>query len=215
MAQTSEKPVTIIADSNEPPALLSRLRLIPGVHVELRELFAGDFIVGDGVAVERKSAQDFVNSIMDRRLFAQVAKMKGEFETVVLLVEGDISKSASDIAPVALTGALSWLAVIEKVSLISAGGGLGETAGALHRMAIHCQHGLGYEVPLRAGKPKELHTARQFFLEGLPGVGPGLARRLLAHFGTPSAVFSASEKELREVDGVGPGTAKKILEVLG
>jgi Fanconi anemia group M protein len=81
-------------------------------------------------------------------------------------------------------------------------------------MARHLQKGLGYEISLRSGKPKSLSLQRQFLLEGLPGVGPVAAQRILAHFDNPLSVFSATEQELRAVKGVGPKMAANIRKVL-
>ena len=44
----------------------------------------------------------------------------------------------------------------------------------------------------------------------VPGVGPGRARALLAHFGSASAVLAASEGALRRVERVGRQTAASI-----
>lgn len=47
-------------------------------------------------------------------------------------------------------------------------------------------------------------------LDGVPGVGPALRRRLLRRFGSVDGVRQASVTELREVEGVGPETAETI-----
>jgi len=46
------------------------------VTVKYADLAVGDYVLSDEVVVERKEATDFVLSIMDRRLFGQVAQMK-------------------------------------------------------------------------------------------------------------------------------------------
>ena len=70
-------------------------------------------------------------------------------------------------------------------------------------------------VPLRGGyRPKRLKSKQLFILQGLPGVGPMLAKRLKAHFGTVSRVMSATVKELTKVEGIGENSANKIREVL-
>lgn len=47
-------------------------------------------------------------------------------------------------------------------------------------------------------------------LDGVPGVGPALRRRLLTQFGSVEGVRSASRGELLAVDGVGPEMAARI-----
>lgn len=52
-----DKPVTIVVDSRESRAgTATRLAAIPGVTVIQKELPSGDYIIGEGVAVERKAA---------------------------------------------------------------------------------------------------------------------------------------------------------------
>jgi len=212
-AETAAKPVTIIADSRESRAgIAAKLARIPGVTVEQAELSSGDFLIGGGIAVERKAASDFVLSIMEGRLFDQLARMAIEHERAVVLVEGDIYETRSAISHEALDGALSYIGLLSGATLMFSPG-LGRTPYLLHRMALHAQHGLGYEVPLRSNKPKG-PAAAQFLLEGLPTVGPKAAQLLLAHFGSPRAVFSATREALLSVKGIGPKSADAILSVL-
>lgn len=208
------KAVTIHVDKSESRSgIPDRLGKIAGVTVEVVDLLSGDYAVGDSVGVERKAASDFVASILDGRLFPQLELLKSEYETGIVLLEGDLRTVRSAIEPAALDGALSYIALLSGVQLIQTAD-TAHTAALLHRMALHSTHGLGYLVPLRTGKPKDLSAWRQFLLEGLPGVGPGTAKALLAHFGTPHAVLTASAADLATVKGVGQKTIAKILDVL-
>ena len=70
-------------------------------------------------------------------------------------------------------------------------------------------------MTLRAGyRPRCLSTRQLYVLQGFPGVGPYLAKRLLNHFGTVAAVLDASSEKLKGVKGVGRVTAETIREVL-
>ncbi|WP_126448045.1 ERCC4 domain-containing protein [Sulfuricystis multivorans] len=206
------KPVIITVDSRETRSGIAlKLKNIPGVSLEQAELTSGDYLIGTSVAVERKAASDFVISLMEGRLFDQLARMVIEYERAIVLVEGNIYETRSAISPESLDGALSYISLLSGASLIHSPS-LARTPFILHRMALHVQNGLGYEIPLRA-KPKGL-TAAQYILEGLPGVGPKLAQALLAHFGTPRAVFSATREELLQVKGLGPKSADTIISAL-
>lgn len=52
-------------------------------------------------------------------------------------------------------------------------------------------------------------------LQGLPGIGPERAARLLDHFGSVRAVMAADAAELRTVPGVGLTCARKIVWSVG
>jgi Fanconi anemia group M protein len=190
------------------------LRRIPGVIVESVDLLCGDYAVGaNGLGIERKEAVDFISSILDGRLVNQAPLLRIEYENPVILVEGDIYSTRSNIAHESLDGMLSWLALKMGITVLMLPD-IRRTAAMIHRMSLHTVHGLGYEVPLRTGKPKEIEFSAQFLIEGLPGTGPNTATKLLRHFGTAQAVLIASVSELRAVSCVGPKLAERIREVL-
>ena len=51
-------------------------------------------------------------------------------------------------------------------------------------------------------------------LQGLPGVGPALANRLLVHFGSVERVITADQSLLAQVRGIGPKKAQRIRNVI-
>jgi len=70
-------------------------------------------------------------------------------------------------------------------------------------------------VPLRGGyRPKRLKSRQLFILQGLPKVGPTVAKRLLEHFRSVSNVLNATVEDLMHVDGIGRISAEMIRDVL-
>ena len=183
------------------------------VVVKYIDLVAGDYICGPGVAVERKESIDFINSIIDNRLFSQVRFLKVEYARPIIIIEGDIFRTHSQISPSVLIGAISYISVIEGISIIHSYDAQ-QTAQMLETMTRHSQQGLGYEVALRSQKPKGSFLLSQFIVEGIPSIGPKTAQNLLKRFKSVAQVFSASEKELCEVPGIGKKTASRIHEIL-
>jgi Fanconi anemia group M protein len=51
-------------------------------------------------------------------------------------------------------------------------------------------------------------------LQGLPGVGPALAHRLLLEFGSVERVVTADAEQLMRVRGVGRQKAERIRELV-
>lgn len=203
----------IIADSRESRSGLHLALESLGAQVEVKELPCGDYILAEGLVVERKAAIDFVVSIMDARIFNQVQVMKATYTKVVILVEGDIYNTRSNITQEALLGAMSYLSIIEDVQVVQALNVL-QTAKLMMTMQRHAVEGLGYELALRVGKPKDRVAQANYIIQGLPGVGPGSAKKLLAHFGSAENVIKATADELRAVPGLGPKTALSIRETL-
>lgn len=203
----------LIVDSHESTSGLIQLLTDRGAEVVLEELDCADYVLADGVAVERKTAEDFAASIIDRRIFVQIALLKDAYEKVFIVVEGDPFETKSSIAHEAIIGAMSYISVIERVPVISTRDAP-HTAEMLLAMQRHAVQGLGYEVSFRASKPKSRNTQAQFLIEGLPGIGPTAAKRLLGHFGSAGAIFAATAEQLKNVPGVGPKTIQAMKEVL-
>jgi Fanconi anemia group M protein len=210
----SEEKLLIRADMRETRSGVTQLLQKSAlVRVTFEELPIGDFVLSDEVCVERKEATDFVNSIMDRRIFGQVASMKASFLRPVVIIEGDVFNTRSAISKEALLGALSWLSVIEGVGTIYTRS-VAETAAFLEVMCRHAQNGLGYEIPLRGAKAKNLDVLAQYSVEGLPSVGPTTAKKLLQHFGSVRGVYGAPEAQLQGVKGVDKKMAEQIVQLV-
>jgi len=204
----------IVADAKETNSgILQLLSDDPEVVLEIKELPVGDYLLAEKCVVERKSGPDFAASIMDRRLFLQVAQMKISYPQSIILLEGDLYDIESSISHAALCGALSWLSVLENISVISSST-VRNTACLLKTMARHLSEGLGYDIPLRGNKSKEPKIISQFIVEGLPGIGPAAAKKLLEGFGSVAAVFEASVSELVKVPGIGKKKATDIRKAL-
>jgi fanconi anemia group M protein len=157
-------PITVIADMRESrSSVISTLQRMPGYEVKVCELEIGDYMLREDFPVERKAAADFVASILDRRLFEQVARMKSEFGKATFVIEGDVYSTRSKITPDAICGAISYLTMIEDARVLTTRNAA-ETASLLATMARHGQEGLGYLVGLRANKPKDLRLSAQFLV---------------------------------------------------
>ena len=64
-------------------------------------------------------------------------------------------------------------------------------------------------------KPKRLASRKLYMLQGLPGVGPAMANRLLLQFGSVERVLTADETMLMQVRGIGRKKAQRIREIIG
>jgi fanconi anemia group M protein len=208
------QPLLIRVDSRERqspvPALLATF---PDIVLAFAALPSADYILSDEVAVERKTASDFVASILDRRLFGQATRMKILFSRAVLIVEGDLTQVPHSIDMRAIRGALAFLTVREGITVLQLGDAA-ETAAMLRIMARHAQERMGQPISLREPRPQieELYAA--YLVEGLPGIGPRRARMLLAHFGSPAAIMCASAEALAEVPGIGKKSAQRIWQAV-
>jgi len=205
----------VIVDSREAAAarnLVAELRG-RGIEVEASKLEAGDYLVqgAEGFLVERSTLPDLARKVMDARLWGQLRAMKeAEDVTPLLLVEPARLRTAMSLD--SLYGAMLSAVLDWGVPVVPA---FSRAHSAVVLARLHARARLGKEggaKPVfkpRAESPEEeaLRVAAS-----LPGVGPSLARRLLARFGTLQALANASLGELMEVEGVGEARARKIFE---
>lgn len=211
-------PIRILVDSGElHSGVVDEFNALDDVEIEVASLPKGDYWISGEIAVERKTVSDLIASIVEdrKRLFNQVRGIKDMGMRPIVLVEGgSLYDAFSEINETAIIGALSYLAVIEGVTVLRSENP-SDTARFLYVMASHAQRGLGYDVPLRGSlKSNDLSTAQQYLLEGLPGIGPTLARALLGHFGSVRALFEADEDALCQVPGIGRERARRVIDLL-
>ncbi len=214
LAKTDEKRLKIIADHRETPSGVVDELVKLGVEVEACQLSVGDFILSDRVGVERKSAGDFLQSIVDKRLLSQAKLLRETFERPVLILEGKSLFFRRAIHPNAIRGALAALTVDLGIPILPT---RDEKETALTLMAIAKREQISEvrEVAIRGeAKGLTLPENQRFIVEGLPGVSAVLAKRLLEHFETVERIMCASEKELQEVKGIGKEKANTIRKVL-
>lgn len=203
--------ITIFADMRETRSpVLPRLKEL-GATIKVGDLDCGDYVISGQIAVERKTAVDFVSSVMDGRLFNQTGKLKLNFERPVILIEGDVYSTRSAISREAIDGALSFLVCVEGISVLYVRNPTA-CADLLYRMAKHSQQGLGYEVAFRRGKVAPGKQEALFCIEGVVGVGPSTAQKALDHFRSVHAFMNASVQELMAVPGIGQKKAERIYQ---
>lgn len=205
--------VKIYVDAREAPSGIPEALRELGAEVEMANLEVGDYVLSADLCLERKTAVDLVQSIVDGRFINQTNKMALSFKRNIWLIEGDIFAVRSKIHPDALDGALSYLAVV-----------MGQTvlwyktpkraAGIIFRMLSHETKGLGYIPPMRKGKVPAGTGQAVFSVEGFDGCGPVAARKLLEHFRSVYAVVNASVEDLLAVKGIGPKKAQALYDGL-
>lgn len=160
---------------------------------------AGDYVLSDRLAIERKTGADLAASIKDRRIFEQIDRLTDAYPAVVLIVEGQ---------PVHISER-SWKGALGRVLITGVSVLLTDDPedSATWIARLHRLEGKGPSAARglpRARRPTEdLARNSEDVLTCLPGISTVGAQRLLAHFGSLAAVFSASEAELRQVAGIG------------
>ncbi|MCD6171350.1 MAG: hypothetical protein J7J36_02910 [Thermoplasmata archaeon] len=202
----------IIADTREVFSGLPKILSLKA-DVEIKQLPVGDYILSERVAIERKRADDFIDSIIRKRLFDQVKRLKDAYEMAIIVIE-DRGLFSRNIDRRAIYGAIACLLLDYNITVVRTYG-IEETANLLFALASREQFKKKKEISLRGKKPNmNLHEKQQFIVEGLPNVSAILAKRLLNHFGSVKNVVNADIEDLKEVEGIGDKKAEAIKEVI-
>jgi len=216
--QTAEKQTTISViiymDNREADTAVAKI-LAKRCDLRSKQLTVSDYQLSQRVGVERKTVPDFLQSIVDGRLFVQLSDLKKTFSRPILLIEGteDIFELRK-IHPNAIRGALASIATDLEIPIIWTKSQL-ETAEMLYTIAKREQVQLKKSVQLRVKRTfRSTNQEQEFLIGGLPKISSVLARRLLKKFGTPERVFTAMAEQLQEVEGIGEKMAKKIRMLL-
>ena len=208
-----EKLPLVYADSREGNSKVIRYLSQMEMDVKIQSMAVGDYQVSDEVAIERKTAKDFVSSMIDKRLFKQARELSEEFKRPLMILEGDDLYSGM-VNPNAIRGTIASIALDFGISIIPTRDAQ-DTTAMIKRIAIREQSGEKTNIQIRTDKkPVSLWEQQIFIVESLPSIGPVNAKNLLEHFGSVSQVFNASESELMEVEGIGKITAQSIRKVI-
>lgn len=210
---SAKMPAKIFVDSRERE--MAKLLESLGLDVTVKNLEVGDYVVSERVAIERKTAQDFVASIIDpqRNLFRQIADLARTYDRPILILEGRDLYTRQMNAD-SIRGALASVAVDYGIPIIPTDD-RDETASVIALLARR-EGQEGREPKVHGHKTaRTLKEQQEYMVSAIPSVGTAVARNLLKHFGSIEKIMSASPEELLEVEKVGPKIAERIRELVG
>ena len=208
--------IIIFVDSREQASSVTKELFEKDCKIIMKQLDVGDYVLSKDVCIERKTVEDFLASMLDGRLFSQMVNLRENYEKPLILVEGNMDElfTLRNIHKNSVIGALTSIALDYNVPILNTKNAR-ETAHYLFVIAKREQIAKDKEVAIRVGrKGLTINEQQRYVVEGLPLVGPSLARNLLSEFGSIKAIMDADEKELTKAEGLGKGKAKKIHKLL-
>jgi ERCC4-type nuclease len=110
----------VVDHSERDSALLDAVRRSGRFDVRMDRLATGDYSVNGEVLIERKAIRDLVASLIDGRLFPQVAQLAHSPYLSLLLIEGPTPSSLPDVHHHAVEGALVSIAATWRVPVLRA-----------------------------------------------------------------------------------------------
>ena len=197
-----KKQETILIDYREKNSLVASELINLNLKIEFKELKVGDYIVKN-TAIERKTVNDFISSIKNKRLINQLEELQ-QYKNRLLIIEGlDEQELYTDLDegigmhPNAVRGFLLSVLLKYKVPIIFTKN-YEDTAKFILILSKKKEKEMSLNITKKNLDKKE---RKQFILEGFPGIGPKTAKKLLKKFKTIRNIINASEEELKEIIG--------------
>ena len=187
-------------------------------NVETAQLEVGDIICSDRVGIERKSCDDFVDTIVspDRDMPRQLSDLSRTFTRPLVILEGETIYGLRGISPEALRAHLSMICVSFGIPILPTQT-VEETAAQVVTIARREQFKERRKISIPHTK-RTLMTLpqRQEYVVASIGAGVGgkTAEVLLKHFGSVQRVMDASIDELCTVPRIQTKTAENIHEIV-
>ncbi len=198
----------IIIDCHEP----DKIKNLIGTAAETKvcSLAAGDYLIKN-IAIERKTLGDFLNSLVQQRLFSQLTRLKAAYPVSFLIVEAfDLSVLQNSRV---FYGAILTILLEINVKIIFTQTPQQTAEVILLIAGITPTNETPLSLPKRKPKEVSLFIQQCHLVTKIPHVGKLKAKVLLHYFRTPHALFSASLEELQAVVGIGKKTAENIKRV--
>lgn len=187
----------IIADIHEKNSLvLAELHSNKDIELETKHLKIADYLVGK-IAIERKTVQDFISSMLNKRLLQQLKHLQ-KYKQNLLIIEGideqELYSKETKLNPNAIRGFILSISLNYNVPIIMTQN-YEDTANYLITLAKQ-QLKSKTEISFHSRIPQTIKEQKQYILEAFPNIGPIKAQNLLKKFKTLNNVLNATEEEL-------------------
>lgn len=211
----TKEQITIVIDTRERNSLAANELRKKDCEIIEKQIDVGDYQVGEDTIIERKSVNDFVNSILDGRLFSQAIKLTA-FDKALFIIEGNIDYifESRNINKQAIHGAMYSIMLEFKMPILFAKDGF-DTAEYIYELAKREQLKKNRPTSVRVVKKSDnLYINQRNILEGFPFIGPTLAERLIKEYKTIRLFANTSLERLQKIENVGKKKAQIIFDTL-
>lgn len=179
------------------------------------------------IGIQRKEVADFVASAHDGRLAKEVMQLQ-HCRIAVLILEGEFrwtldgvwmnsytswTQSSHEALVLSLQAKGIWILTSHDATDTC------RVVRVVEKWAQKPSHQSLMRRPKLQSKSRWGTVANRdygiYFLQGIDGIGPGVAENIFDHFGFVPLQWSVTRDELMEVEGIGKGRAEKMIKALG
>ena len=201
---------TIYIDVRENNDLLKELYQSTTLQVKAQKLEVGDIVLSEVTAIERKSKKDFVNSLLDKRLFPQLLELVKNYKRPLLILEGEGSiYSQRNVSDEMIRGCLCAISVDLRIPILYSST-IKDTVKFIETLTKRAN---------KERKEHSLHTNKsshsinqelERVVSAISSINISLSKELLKTFHSVEQLVNASIDELQKVEGIGKKRAEKI-----
>jgi ERCC4-type nuclease len=216
--------IAAMIDSREPDWV--KKLTFGNVPVTVDVLDAGDIwaVTDDSkiLVIERKTPNDFLNTLKEDRLFVQAAglqELRKEGYWPYLMITGELQRGQNGHVFTDRETGWSWTAIegalltIQEMGIfITHCANDFDLEPAIIRLTERSRDEKMILPPARIGKVLGIQAG---FLCGLPGIGPEKVSDILAYCGTPAWALAGLTDSTSQIPGIGPGIKNNVRYTLG
>tara|TARA_B100001113_G_scaffold14368_1_gene11003 strand:- start:8896 stop:11466 length:2571 start_codon:yes stop_codon:yes gene_type:complete len=239
----SETHSTITIDHREANSTLPAMLKLHGHQVTMQSLAVGDIRISDRILIERKTARDLIDSLIDGRLIHQARRLHSAAPRPLLIIE---SLDSNRVHPNAIHGAMAWVTLDLGLPVLMTGSpeqtarfisiaakresrvldllmthqrrrNLDTEKAAIKAASSEIMNIIGGETTTGVLSQKwydEVLSKRTKMLSDLPGIGVVTARKIVEEVEDIMGLCLLSEQELASIDGVSSIQAKELFKFL-
>ncbi|MFW6285983.1 MAG: helicase-related protein [Nanoarchaeota archaeon] len=202
----------IYVDNRENNDLIKELFNESEIEIETKKLEIADIVITQHIAIERKSKADFVNSIIDKRLFPQLLNLSKNYRRPLLLLEGEDSiYSIRNISPNVIRATLSAIAIDLRIPIIYSTGiyESSQIIKTITKRAYRTKKDISLAVD------KTFHSEYEElekFVSTIPKINIITAKLLLSNFNSIKKLVNSTQKDLLQIEGIGKIKAQYLIE---
>lgn len=203
----------IIADIHEKNSLvLAELKSNKNIDLQIKSLKIADYLIGE-TAIERKTVQDFISSMINKRLIEQLKQLQ-KYKQNLIIVEGideqELYSKETKLNPNAIRGFILSISLNHNIPIIMTQN-YEDTAQYLITLAKQ-QLKKPIQPSFHSRIPKTIKEQKQYILESFPNIGPITAKKLLEKFKTIKNTINAEEEELKKILKIKSKNFKELLD---
>ena len=187
-------------------------------EIEIRQMECGDYVYEDKVAVELKTAKDFINSVKTKRIYKQAINMAETYEKHYIIIYGNMQSAISQAHYLGhpfsvshLIGALSSLSQVTQVLQVDNETQAFKLMQSLFKKSTDKKNRFIIKPPKTSDENKIISIV--MFLGGM---NSEKATRLIEKYDidTLSDLLKLDKKDIETIKGIGFKTSAKLVRWL-